>query len=403
MDLELARRLHQPADSKILLFVMDGLGGLPQRDTGRSELQTARTPNLDALAARSALGLTHPVGPGITPGSGPGHLALFGYDPMRVEIGRGVLEAVGIDFPLGPNDVAARGNFFTLDADGRVTDRRAGRIPTDQSTRIVEQLRQIELGDGIELFVEPVREHRFVLVLRGDDLSEAITETDPQREGVPPLRCAPISADRAAQRTADAVNAFVAASASVLASTAPANGIGLRGFATSPSLPQIADTWGIRSAACAVYPMYRGLAKLAGMTALPAGSSFSDQIAALREHWDSYDFFFLHYKYTDSTGEDGDFDAKVARLEEVDARLPELLDLGADVLMIAGDHSTPATMAAHSWHPVPFLLSAADVRFNNDAAFDETHCSRGSLGTFPAMDALPLAMAHAGRLTKFGA
>ena len=401
MDFGLARSLSRPAASKIVLLVLDGLGGLPHPATGRSELQSARTPHLDRLAAESALGCTAPVGPGITPGSGPGHLALFGYDPMEFQIGRGVLEAVGIDFDLGPHDVAARGNFCTLGPDGAIMDRRAGRIETGRASALVEWLRGIVVGDGIELFVEPVREHRFVLVLRGEGLGDAISETDPQRIGVAPVECRALAPE--GRRTAEAVNRFVAAARPLLAEAAPANGLVLRGFAKAPALPPLNDIWGVRPASCAIYPMYRGLATLVGMRALPSGGTFAEQIASVREHWDRFDFFFLHYKPTDTAGEDGDFAAKVARIEEADAQLPAILELRPDVLMIAGDHSTPAVMAGHSWHPVPFLLHAPQVRFQAGATFDEESCARGALGTFPAKEALPLAMAHAGRLTKYGA
>ena len=458
MDLKLARSLSQLAGTKIVLLVADGLGGLPDPASGRSELETARTPHLDGLAARSALGATLPVGHGITPGSGPGHLSLFGYDPLQVQIGRGALEAVGIDFALGANDVAARGNLCTLDTQGRISDRRAGRISTERAAELVDRLRAIDLGPDVELFVEPVRDHRFVLVLRGSGLSDAVEDTDPQRTGAPPLvaqarvggegsRGAEIVSRVAAQRertasiinrmtsgggrrgdlirrlasggergaeivgrltsagerTANLINQFVDAALLLLVDAAPANGLLLRGFSNRPALPQLADVWQLQAASCALYPMYRGLATLTGMQALPAGSSFSDQIASVRLHWAEHDFFFIHYKFTDTAGEDGDFAAKVQRLEELDAQIPALLDLNPDVFMITGDHSTPAVMAAHSWHPVPFLLHGPHVRFSADAAFDEQHCARGSLGIFPAKEGLPLAMAHAGRLAKFGA
>jgi len=400
VDLDLAQRLHRPAQSKILWLVLDGLGGLPHPDTGKSELETARTPNLDALASQSALGLTMPVGYGVTPGSGPGHLALFGYDPLQFDIGRGVLEATGIGFQLGPNDVAARGNFCTLDAAGRISDRRAARIPTQQSAAIVERLRAITI-DGLDLFVEPVREHRFVLVLRAPGLSDQITETDPQAEGVAPLLSQPQHPDAA--RTAAAVNDFVAQASALICDEALANGLVLRGFATIPSLPQMSDVWGLNAASCAIYPMYRGLARLAGMIAIPAGDTIDDQIASLGEHWSQHDYFFCHYKYTDSAGEDGDFDAKVQRLQDFDAALPAFRALDPDVLVISGDHSTPAIMAAHSWHPVPFLLHSATTRHRLGAAFTEADCGQGLLGTFPAKESLPIAMAHAGRLAKYGA
>ena len=400
MDLDLAAKLQQPAESKVVLCVLDGLGGLARAETERSELEQSDTPNLDRLTETSDVGLTIPVGLGITPGSGPGHLALFGYDPYRFDIGRGVLEAVGIDFELGPDDVAARGNFCTLDSDGAISDRRAGRIASEKAAAIVERLRPIEL-EGAEVFVEPVREHRFVLVLRAPGLGEDVTTTDPQREGVPPIPAT--GADPASERTAALVNEFVASARELLADEEEANGLTLRGFAKYPSLPQIEDVWGLRAAALAVYPMYRGLAKLAGMRALACPGGMEEQLAVARERWDEFDYFFIHYKKTDAAGEDGDFIAKVRALEEFDTHVPGLTDLGADVLMVAGDHSTPALMAAHSWHPVPFLLNSPLARGGSVQHFTERECLGGSLGIFPAVEAMPLAMAHAGRLQKYGA
>ncbi|MBA4180945.1 MAG: phosphoglycerate mutase [Anaerolinea sp.] len=400
MDLELAKRLAQPARTRIILCVLDGLGGLAQHATLRSELEKAQISNLDRLAARSEVGLTVPVGAGITPGSGPGHLALFGYDPLRFDIGRGVLEATGIDFDLMPTDVAARGNFCTLGPDGNISDRRAGRIASDASARLVERLRDIKLP-GAEVFVEPVREHRFVLVLRGEGLGDAVSTTDPQREGVPPLPARPL--DTLSEGTAALVNEFVRQAQELLKDQPQANGLTLRGFAKYPTLPQFPEVWGLRAAALAVYPMYRGLAKLAGMTAIPCPGGMTEQIHLIRQNWDNYDFFFVHYKKTDAAGEDGNFEAKCHALEEFDSYVPELLSFNADVLMIAGDHSTPALMAAHSWHPVPFLLYSAYCREGNAMHFNEQECVKGSLGTFPAVDVMPLAMAHAMRFAKYGA
>ena len=400
MDLELAAKLHQPAESKVVLCVLDGLGGLARPETERSELEQSDTPNLDRLTETSDVGLTMPVGMGITPGSGPGHLSLFGYDPYRFDIGRGVLEAVGIDFELGPDDVAARGNLCTLDADGNISDRRAGRIASELSAPIVERLRAIEI-DGAEVLVEPVRDYRFVLVLRAPGLGEDVTTTDPQREGVPPVPAE--GGDPASERTAALVNEFVAKAGELLADEEVANGLTLRGFATYPSLPQLEDVWGLRAAALAVYPMYRGLAKLAGMRALACPGGMEEQLAVARERWDEFDYFFIHYKKTDAAGEDGDFIAKVHALEEFDTHVPGITDLGADVLMVAGDHSTPALMAAHSWHPVPFLLNSPFARGGSVQHFTERECLSGSLGIFPAVEAMPLAMAHAGRLQKYGA
>ncbi len=401
MDLEIARELTTESDTKILLFVMDGLGGLPHPDTGRTELETAYTPHLDHIAKESACGFTMPVAPGITPGSGPGHLGLFGYDPLAFNIGRGVLEAAGIDFDLQSDDVAARGNFCTIDAEGRITDRRAGRISTERCAEIVSQLRGISLDGGAELFVEPVREHRFVAVLRAKGLSDAVADTDPQAEGAKPLPAAATSPEGAA--TARLVQSFVDKAAPLLASHAPANMLLLRGFAKRPTWPSMRDVFKLRTAAIAYYPMYRGLAKLVGMDTLPAGASLSDSLATLKENWDRYDFFFVHYKYTDSAGEDKDFDRKVAKLEEVDAAINGFLEMEPTVFMIAGDHSTPAVLGTHSWHPVPFMMRAPWTRSDECDAFNEVTLQRGSLGTIPAKEALPLALAHAGRLKKYGA
>jgi 2,3-bisphosphoglycerate-independent phosphoglycerate mutase len=403
VDLDLIRKLTVASDTKIVLAVVDGLGGLPHAETGRSELDAAETTHLDRLASESACGLTMPVGYGITPGSGPGHLALFGYDPLRYLAGRGVLEALGIDFDLQPQDVAARGNFCTLDEQGRIVDRRAGRLGTEQNAALCEKLRQIELP-GVQLFVEPVREHRFVLVIRptgGAELSDQISETDPQREGASPLPARPLEPEATA--TTELVNTFVERARELLKGWSPANGLTLRGFAKHPKMPAFPETFGLRSGAIAVYPMYRGIAKLVDMTVLQTGPTFEDEIETLRQRWDEFDFFFMHYKAADSAGEDGDFQAKIAALEAFDKALPSLHELNADVLMIAGDHSTPAVMAGHSWHPVPFLLHSRWTTRDDAAEFNERSCRRGSLGVFPASEAMPLAMAHAGRFTKYGA
>jgi 2,3-bisphosphoglycerate-independent phosphoglycerate mutase len=400
MDERLLRQIVVPGSSKIVLLVMDGLGGLPHPQTGRSELETAHIPNLDRLARDGACGLTVPVALGVTPGSGPGHLALFGYDPIKYDIGRGVLEATGIDFDLHPDDVAARGNFCTVDAQGIITDRRAGRIPTEEAAPLIERLRQIHLP-GVQVFVEPVREHRFVLVFRRPGLSDRLSGTDPNREGLAPL---PVKAlEPTAQETADLFNRWVAEARRLLADQPRANMVLVRGFAKPPVLPSMAELFQLKAAAVAIYPMYRGLAKLVGMTALPAGHCFADEVDAVAKHWPDYDFFFIHFKGTDTAGEDGDFERKARALEEVDREIPRLLALAPDVLMVAGDHSTPAIMAGHSWHPVPFVLHGRWVRPDPVQGFSERECLRGSLGTFPASEALPLALAHAGRLTKYGA
>jgi 2,3-bisphosphoglycerate-independent phosphoglycerate mutase len=397
---ELIRELREPAKTKIVLLVADGLGGLPLQPGGRTELETASTPNLDACARDGVVGLSIPVLPGITPGSGPGHLALFGYDPLEYRIGRGILEALGINFHVGSKDVAIRGNFCTLGPDGKITDRRAGRPTNEKNKAAVEKLRTIRIP-GVELFVEPVKEHRFVVVIRGDGLGDRVNDTDPQMVGAAPLKAE--GGDAASQKTAAAVNHFAAEATKVLASEAPINGVTLRGFAMYPKIEKFADLYGLKAAAIAVYPMYKGLARLVGMDILEPGATLQGQVETLAKVWNDYDFFFLHYKYTDSTGEDGNFPAKVQMIEKLDAVIPEVLKLKPDVLIVTGDHSTPSKLKSHSWHPVPTLLLAETARTDQVSEFNENACLLGGLGQFQAQHLMLLAMAHAGRLGKYGA
>ncbi|MBI2000479.1 MAG: 2,3-bisphosphoglycerate-independent phosphoglycerate mutase [candidate division NC10 bacterium] len=400
VSLDDLKALSRPAQTKIVLLVLDGLGGLSRAGDGKTELDAARTPNLDRLAAQGNLGLADPVAPGITPGSGPGHLGLFGYDPLRYRIGRGVLEAVGIDLTMTERDLAARGNFCTVDAKGLITDRRAGRIPTERCASLTPLLEKIGIP-GVELIVRPVREHRFVVLFRGDGVEEGLSETDPQETGKPPL---PVQAEAPqARKAADIANRFVAEARRVLAAEHPANMILLRGFSKYPRLPKLTEIYGVRAAVIAVYPMYRGLAKLAGMQAVKTGDTVAEEFATLESVFGDFDFFFLHVKKTDSAGEDGNFDKKVSIIEEVDAEIPRLLALTPDVLVVTGDHSTPATFKAHSWHPVPVLLWSKWCRPDGAARFTERECRYGNIGHIRAAELMPLVMAHAERLTKFGA
>ncbi len=399
IDFPNIRDLCRSTPSKIVMLVVDGLGGAPHPDTGKSELETAGLPNLDQLATMSACGLTTPVAPGVTPGSGPGHMALFGYDPLKYLMGRGVLEALGIDVELADGDIAARGNLCTVDLDGRLVDRRAGRIPTAVSTPLVERLDEIELP-GVTLSVYPVQDYRFVLVLRGDGLSEGVSETDPQQIGVPPVKAAAES--DAALKAEQAINGFVDAAGQVLSGRDTANMVLLRGISQLPSLPDFGDAYRLRPACVAAYPMYRGLAKLVGMEVLPTGTNFEMELDTLESRFTDHDFFFLHYKPADAAGEDGDFAAKVARLEELDALIPRLLDIGPDVLVVAGDHSTPSIMSGHSWHPVPLMVRSRLTVGEGVAAFTERECGTGSIGRVPAVNVMMQALAHAGKLLKFG-
>ena len=401
-DFDLMRELHRKADSKIVLLVLDGLGGLPLKPGGPTELEAARTPNLDRLAAEGALGQTIPIRHGLTPGSGPAHRGLFGYDPLEYVVGRGVLEGVGVGIVVKKGEVAARGNFCTVDAEGKITDRRAGRIASSEAIPLVARLAQVKVP-GVEVEVRHVQEYRFAVVMRGAGLEPDIADTDPQRTGVPPL---PARATQpGAQTTADLFNQWIAEARKVIADHPKANAVTLRGFSTDPQLPRFPEVFGVRSACVAVYPMYKGVAELVGMSVLKVdGDRPEDEFAALAKGWNDYDFFFVHIKKTDSRGEDGDFAAKSAVIEAVDSALPKLLELGPSVLAVTGDHSTPAKLKSHSWHPVPFLMWApATVRTDDQTQFGESACARGGLGTFLATDAMPLMLAHALRLEKFGA
>ena len=401
MDIqELTRSLKSKNDSKIVMLVADGLGGLPIEPGGPTELEAAKTPNLDNLAKQGISGSMIPIKPGITPGSGPGHLGLFGYDPLKYVIGRGVLEATGVGFGVGPKDVAIRCNFCTFDARGKITDRRAGRISSEESAPLAIKLRQVKIP-GVEVFVEPVKEHRFVVVFRGDGLAGNVADTDPQKTGVPPL--APTALDAASQRTAEVAEQFIAQAQKILAGHGKANGLTMRGFSVKPHLPTYQEAYGVKAAAIAVYPMYKGLASLVGMTIVGKPSTLQEEIDVLEQAWKDYDFFFVHFKYTDSRGEDGNFAEKVKMIEQFDAVVPRVTALKPTVLIVTGDHSTPAALASHSWHPVPTLLVAGSCRPDGCQAFGEREALRGGLGQFEAIYLMPLALAHANRLAKFGA
>jgi 2,3-bisphosphoglycerate-independent phosphoglycerate mutase len=386
--------------SKIVMLVADGLGGLPMSPGGLTELETAKTPNLDLLATRGVQGASIPVKPGIAPGSGPGHLGLFGYDPLKYLIGRGALEATGIGFELQEGDVAIRCNFCTIDSQGRITDRRAGRISSEESAPLAISLRQVKIP-GVEIFVEPVKEHRFVVVFRGPCLSGNVADTDPQKTGVAPLD--PVALDAASAKTAEVAKEFLRQAKALLAGHPKANFHTMRGFASKPTLPSYKEVYGLKSAAIAVYPMYKGLARLVGMDIVGSAQTLAEQIDVLRDNWEKYDFFFIHFKYTDSTGEDGNFDEKVSRIEELDSLMPAIEKLGPAVLIVTGDHSTPSYLKSHSWHPVPTLLVSDCCRPDPHKTFNETTCITGGLGQFEAQYLMALALSNAGRMGKFGA
>ncbi len=396
---EIAKELAFTTDSKIVLLVCDGLGGLPMG--GRTELEAAKHPNLDEVARLGVCGVTDPVFMGITPGSGPAHLGLFGYDPLEYQLGRGILEALGSGVEVGRNDVVARGNFATVKA-GLVVDRRAGRIPTADNERLCALLNTgLPKQTGVEIALTPGKEHRFVARFRAEGLSDALSDADPQKDGKPRVQAAALKPE--AGRTAVVVNRFLDELTALLKNEPAANTALLRGFSKFPSIPHMADLYKLRPAAVANYPMYKGLAKLLGMQVLSVGADTADLFDALEREYANHDFFYVHYKKTDAAGEDGNFDKKVAAIEEIDRFVPRLLALKPDVLVVTSDHSTPALLHGHSWHPNPFVLVSPNAQPDDVAALTEAACARGALGRFRSIYAMPMMLAHALKLKKYGA
>lgn len=397
------RELSTKTDSKILLLVMDGLGGLPLSAGGQTELEAASTPNLDALAAESDLGLSRPVAAGVTPGSGPGHLGLFGYNPVEFLVGRGVLSALGVGFDLGRDDLAARINFATKDSSGEISDRRAGRIPSEKGEELVKLLNEEVSIDGVEVSVEHEKEYRAVVVFRAEGLSGALSDTDPQRTGLAPLAVeAADDTNSTEKKSAEIANEFIRQADEVLSGEHPANTVLLRGFGMHPALPSFDEIYALNAGAIASYPMYKGLARLAGMELKQEGAGIAGEIQTLKDSWDDHDFFFVHIKPTDAAGEDGDFERKKSVIEEVDALVPEILSLAPDVFAVTGDHGTPAKMKAHSWHGVPFMLRS-EYTLPTSGSFGERSCAGGSLGVFPAEEIMGYLMGNALKLNKYGA
>jgi 2,3-bisphosphoglycerate-independent phosphoglycerate mutase len=402
MDTEFIEQLITKNDKKIIFLIMDGLGGLPQEGGTKTELETAATPNLDRLAAGGTCGLLDPVGYGITPGSGPAHFALFGYDPLKYNVGRGLLSAAGLDFPMSPDDLYMRANFATLDKFGHIADRRAGRLDTEKNKLLCIKLKaNVHLQSAKEVFFVTEKEHRALVVLRGGKFSEQVSETDPQKTGKPPLDARALTAE--AESTAAAVRELSDKIRDVLAQEEKANVMLLRGYSGFHSFPSMAERFSLKPFAIASYPMYKGVASLLGMTLAQETTTSEEEIQALVSHWSSFDFFYVHVKTTDSRGEDGNFPEKVKAIEKVDSLIPEISALNPDVLVVTGDHSTPAAMAGHSFHPVPILLWAKTCRPDRATSFGEDACLTGGLGRMPMKYLMGVALAHAGKLQKFGA
>jgi 2,3-bisphosphoglycerate-independent phosphoglycerate mutase len=398
--LELAEEISQPSPAKIVMLAIDGLGGLPDPDTGKTELDTASTPNLDALAFEGTCGLMDPVRPGISPGSIPGHLAIFGFDPMTYTMGRGAMEAIGINFELLGEDIVARGNFASVDKENVIIDRRAGRIASGKSTELCQLLDGMEI-QGVKLIVRPLKDYRFIVVFRGNGLASGVSDSDPQVNGVKPRKVLPLS--ETAEKTAEVANKFIAKAKTILANHHPANMVLLRGFSKRPQYPSLSEIYKVKAVAISSFPTYRGLASVVGIDVVESGSTLNDGLATLEKYYKDYNLFFLHIKQVDMAGEDGDFVRKVRAIEDADRAVARVIKLNPDVIVIAGDHSTPAIMALHSWHPVPVLIHSKWCRPDKKTKFCESGCLSGGLGRFPALQLMPQVMAHGRKLGKFGA
>jgi 2,3-bisphosphoglycerate-independent phosphoglycerate mutase len=392
--------------SKIALIVLDGLGDLATKEQNYlTPLEAAHTPNLDKIAKDSAQGRMIPAAPGITPGSGPGHLGLFGYDPLEYQVGRGVIECLGLGMELKTGDVCARANFATLDAKGIVTDRRAGRIPTATCEKLCALLsaKIKKIGD-VQVIIQPGLEHRFALIFRGKGLEGPLTDADPNREGFAIPAVKPRDAKNLKQKkTAKLIADFYKLALPILKNERPANGFLMRGIAHQPHIPLFEERYSLKPACLAVYPMYKGLAQLVGMKKIEGPQTIAEQFETYLKEYDNYDFFFIHYKYTDKYGEDGNFAAKKKAIEDFDAALPILLKKKPDVLVVTGDHSTPCALKGHSWHPQPVLLHSACSGSDKLERFTETGANIGSLGIFPAKFLIRLIQANAKMFDKFGA
>lgn len=403
MTMDLISKLAVPGSSKLVLLVFDGLGGLDNAGRGTA-LEAAKVPNLDQLAAESVTGFQIPVAQGVTPGSGPAHLSLFGYDPLRFQIGRGVLEALGVDFHLQPGDVPARINFCTLDGEGKISDRRAGRIPSEEGERVIEKLAASVKLSGVEVHLRHVKEYRAAMVLRGEGLGGAIEDTDPQAVGKAPLPATPKVDDSANRKTCELLNEFLRQAREILAHEPKANMLTLRGIDLYEPLPSFQDLYHLNPTSIAVYPMYKGVSRLAGMTVQEHGQeTIADQVEILRKVWNDFDYFFIHVKKTDSYGEDGNFEGRVSVLEEVDPFVAKMRELKPDVIAVTGDHSTPSPLKSHSWHPVPLMIYSDCCRPDRVREYNETALLAGGLGTIHATSILPLMLANGKRLTKYGA
>jgi len=410
--------------SKVLIVLLDGLGDRPSRSlNGMTPLQMAHKPGLDELAAEGITGIMDPVAPGIPVGSDTGHLSILGYDPYRYYTGRGPLEALGAGMDLRPGDVAFRVNFATVGDDWTVIDRRAGRISTEEARALGEAIREMAAGFDSEFrfeFLSTV-EHRGVLVMRGDGLSDEVTDVDPHREGVKAEMPRPRSQTPEAERTARELERFLRRAREVLEShplnvervkkgLRPANAILPRGAGKMPKLPSLRERFGVSSVVIAGGALYRGVCRAAGMDVrivpTATGTLNTDLNAKFNAAFESlrtYDLVFLHIKGTDTASHDRNPAVKASFIEKVDRELRARIDQLQDVVVcVTGDHTTSSIDGRHHGDPVPILIWGEGVRRDKVVRFDEVSCADGALGRIRGLDVMNVLMDLVGRVEMFG-
>ncbi|MCK4443355.1 MAG: 2,3-bisphosphoglycerate-independent phosphoglycerate mutase [Thermoplasmata archaeon] len=407
------------AVKKILLIILDGMADRPVAVLGsKTPLQAANTPNMDWFAKNGMCGQMDPIAPGVRPGSDTSHLAILGYNPHEVYTGRGPFEAAGVGLPMEHGDIAFRCNFGTIDADGTVRDRRAGRIRKGTS-EIARDLDGMPI-EGVKVIFKEATEHRAVLILRGDGLSPKVTDVDPHAVGVKYHECEALEPE--AGRTAEIVNEFVERSREILADHEvnkkrlkegdfPANIILPRGSGVFPHLDSLEERFGIRSAAICGVTLIKGICRVAGMKILDVdgatGGLDTDMIAkgkAAIEALESYDFVFLNVKAPDICGHDGDPEGKVKVAERLDMMMSFIRkELRNDVIMaVTSDHSTPVSVRDHAGDSVPLIVYGKDIRVDEVSSYDEISVTKGILGRIRGSDLIHILLDQSGRAEKFG-
>jgi len=401
--------------AKALLLICDGLGDRPSIE-GKTPLQAANTPYLDEISKEGINGLMDTISPGIVPGSDTAHLAILGYDPYKYYPGRGVFEALGADMELCEGDVAFRANFATVDDKMRIIDRRAGR---KGSKDLAEALNGLEI-DHTKIKFTNTTEHRCALVLKGENLSKAVSDVDTHEAGSEVKKCVPLEEGEKELKTANIVNEFVSQSYDILnehpvnkerreRGELPANIILLRGAGSYGEVSAMKDRFGFGAACIAGASLYKGVAKYLGMVVVPvegatgiADTNLNNKAEATLHALEKHDFVFLHVKATDSMGHDGDFEGKKYMISRIDKELvARIKDVDAYITVTA-DHSTPVSIKRHSSDPVPIVIKGEGVRKDGITKFDEVSAASGGLGRIRGVDLMPILSDFMGFYTMFG-